>query len=87
MSGESSMAIASHAIGSAVTSVPRREQMYPGFEVAARALWPRKTAAHLGAAAGASERAAKFWLAGHRKPSAEAFKAINDKIMERRRSR
>ena len=32
-----------------------------------------------------TERAAKSWLAGAREPSAQAFKAVLDKIMERRR--
>lgn len=58
--------------------------MFPAFVVAARALWPRKTAAHLAALAKVSERAAKFWLAGDREPSPEAFKALFDEIMRRR---
>lgn len=68
------------------TSVPRSEHPFPGFAIAARALWPRKTAAHLAAGARVTERAAKFWLAGAREPSPEAFQAVFGKIMERRRS-
>lgn len=65
------------------TRVPRGEHPFPSFPVAARALWPRKTAAHIAALAGVSERAAKFWLSGDREPSPEAFKAVFDKIMSR----
>jgi hypothetical protein len=32
--------------------------------IVARAIWPHKTAAHWGAAAGVQERMAKYWLAG-----------------------
>jgi hypothetical protein len=33
--------------------------------IAARAIWPRKTALHWALAAGVKERMAKYWLAGH----------------------
>jgi hypothetical protein len=71
------------ATKSASTFVPEREHPFPAFVIAARALWPRKTAAHLAALSGVSERAAKFWLAGDRDPSPEAFMSIMDKIMGR----
>jgi hypothetical protein len=72
------------AIKNASTSVHRKEHPFPAFVIAARALWPRKTAAHLAARSGVSERAAKFWLSGDRDPSPEAFMSIMDKIMGRR---
>lgn len=74
------------AIGNACTSVHRREHPFPGFLVCVRALWPRKTAAHLASLAGVTERAAKFWLAGDRDPSPEAFRAVYNAITARRRS-
>ena len=67
------------------TPIPRREHPFPVFVAVARAIWPRKTAANLAAQSHVTERAAKFWLAGAREPSAQAFKAVLDKIMERRR--
>lgn len=85
------MGAASESFGAAAstakrgTPIPCGEHPFPGFAVAARALWPNKTAAHLAAGAGVTERAAKFWLAGQRDPSAEAFKAVLDEIMARRR--
>jgi transcriptional regulator with XRE-family HTH domain len=56
------------------------------FGIAARALWPRKTAAELAFRADVSERAAKFWLSGERSPSHEALMAILDEIAPRRRA-
>jgi hypothetical protein len=54
------------------------------FGVAARALWPRKTAAELALRAKVSERAAKFWLSGKREPSFDAVMVI---VAEIRRGR
>lgn len=45
----------------------------------ARAIWPRKTAAHWAAAAGVKERMAKYWLAGH-PVSADARLALKDQL-------
>lgn len=73
------------AIAIARTPVPQGEHPFPNFVTAARALWPHKTAAHLAALAGVTERAAKFWLAGDREPSAEAFMAVFNRIAERHR--
>jgi hypothetical protein len=67
------------------TSIPCGEHPFPAFVVVARALWPRKTAAHLAAGARVTERAAKFWLSGQREPSPDAFKAVLDQIMARGR--
>jgi hypothetical protein len=55
------------------------------FSVAARALWPRKTAAELAFRAKVTERAAKFWLSGHRDPSLDAIMVIVNEIRGRRR--
>jgi len=73
------------AIQNGRTSVPDREHPFPDFLVSVRAMWPRKTAAHLGAAAGVTERAAKFWLSGDRDPSPEAFRVVFNKIATRRK--
>jgi hypothetical protein len=51
------------------------------FSAVARALWPRKTAAHLAAASNVTERAAKRWLAGTRKPPAAAVLAIVNEML------
>jgi hypothetical protein len=50
----------------------------PNFGRVARLLWPRKTAAELAYRCGVSERAAKYWLAGKRKPTVRALMAILD---------
>lgn len=65
------------------TPVPDREHPFPAFVVTVRGLWPTKTAAHLAAAVGVSERCAKFWLSGDRAPSTAAFMAIMDRITGR----
>jgi hypothetical protein len=65
------------------TAVPEREHPFPAFVITVRAMWPDKTAAHLAAACGVSERCAKFWLSGDRAPSTTAFMAIMDRITGR----
>lgn len=65
------------------TTVPEREHPFPAFVLTVRAMWPDKTAAHLAAACGVSERCAKFWLSGDRSPSTTAFMAIMDRITGR----
>ena len=67
------------------TPVPGWVHPFPAFVVTVRALWPAKTAAHLAAASGVSERCAKFWLSGDRAPSTAAFMAVFDRITERHR--
>jgi hypothetical protein len=57
----------------------------PKFAIAARALWPRKTAAELAFRAKVSERAAKFWLSGKREPSYEALMVVLDELRPRKR--
>lgn len=49
----------------------------------ARTLWPSKTAAHIAAAAGCTERAAEFYLAGDREWSGDALAAIVSEILKR----
>jgi hypothetical protein len=56
------------------------------FAVAARALWPRKTAAELALRAKVSERAAKFWLSGERDPSLDVLMVILNEIRGHRRA-
>jgi hypothetical protein len=46
-------------------------------------LWPKKTAANIAAAAGCSERAAEFYLAGDRDWSGDALSAIVTEILKR----
>jgi hypothetical protein len=62
------------------TDVQETEQV---FVALARLLWPTKTAAHLGAAAGCSERAAEFYLAGDRDWSGDAVTAIVAEVLKR----
>lgn len=56
------------------------------FAIAARALWPRKTAAELAFRANVSERAAKFWLSGDREPSIDALMVVLDELRPRKRA-
>lgn len=49
----------------------------------ASVLWPKKTAAHLAAKAGCSERAAEFYMAGDREWSGPAVTAIVSEILTR----
>jgi hypothetical protein len=53
----------------------------------ARTLWPSKTAAHIAAAAGCTERAAEFYLAGDREWSGDALAAIVSEILKRHQMR
>jgi len=84
---EACAGVAERPIEMGGTTIPRREHPFPDFVIVVRAIWPRKTAAHLAAAAGVSERAAKFWLAGDREPSPEAFKAVVDRVYRRQGDR
>lgn len=79
--------VRANANGNERTSVPDREHPFPAFVTVVRALWPEKTAAHLAAAAGVSERCAKFWLSGDRAPSHDAFMAVLNKISRRERTK
>ena len=83
MRGESSAGRAAPSTGKQGTVGNRCS---PRFAVAARALWPRKTAAELAYRTDVSERAAKFWLSGERYPSHDALMAILDEIRPRRRT-
>ena len=73
MRGESSAGRAAPSTGKQGTVGNRCS---PRFAVAARALWPRKTAAELAFRAKVTERAAKYWLSGDREPSASAIAAV-----------
>lgn len=66
------------------TPVQDAEQLF-GSVLAdvARTLWPDKTAANIAAAAGCSERAAEFYLAGDREWSGAALAAIVSEILKR----
>jgi hypothetical protein len=63
------------------TSVQSEEQF--ALSNVARLLWPLKTAAHIAAAAGCSERAAVFYLACERQWSGDAIAAIVSEILRR----
>jgi hypothetical protein len=63
------------------TSVQSEEQF--ALSNVARLLWPLKTAAHIAAAAGCSERAAVFYLACERQWSGDAIAAIVAEILKR----
>lgn len=60
--------------------------MRNGFAIAARALWPRKTAAELAFRSHVTERAAKFWLSGKREPSHDALMAMLEEMRPRKRA-
>lgn len=53
----------------------------------ARLLWPTKTAAHVAALIGCTERAAEFWLAGDRPWSGDAVALLVSEILSRHRVR
>jgi hypothetical protein len=74
--GESLAPVAVGAIIERGTKVPRRSPKTRNFGKVARALWPRKTSAELAYRAHVTERAAKYWLAGKREPSAAAIAAV-----------
>jgi hypothetical protein len=67
------------------TSVQSEEQFV--ISNVARMLWPHKTAANIAAAAGCSERAAIYYLAGEREWSGNALAAIVAEILRRRKIR
>jgi len=50
------------------------------FGAVAKTIWPHKTAFELAARTGASERTAKYWLAGRYEPSAAAAAAIINEL-------
>jgi hypothetical protein len=81
--GESFTDAALPATESRGPRIPRREQSFPrNLTICARAMWPKKTAAHLAARAGCSERAAKFYLSGDREWSAGAVSAVINALLE-----
>lgn len=74
--------IEKHAIKSLRTAVRPSERLFGGkFGRVAKALWPHKTAAHLAAKANVTERAAEYWIAGQREPSAIAVQAVLNEML------
>lgn len=72
------------AIESTRTDVRSTEQSFGSIiGDVARLLWPTKTAAHVAAVVGCSERAAEFYLAGQREWSGDALAAIVAEILKR----
>jgi hypothetical protein len=70
------------------TAVQADEQLFGcALSEVARTLWPTKTAAHVAAAAGCTERAAEFYLAGDRDWSGPALAAIVAEILARHKMR
>lgn len=65
--------------------VPVSEENFRSdFGIVARALWPEKTAAELAALAGATERAARDWLAGRVEPPGCIIAVIVSRCVHRR---
>lgn len=80
----SSAVSAVRAIESARTGVRDGEQSFGSIlGDVARLLWPTKTAAHVAAVVGCSERAAEFYLAGDREWSGDALAALVAEILKR----
>lgn len=52
------------------------------FGLVAKVLWPSKTAVHLAAAAGCSERAAAYYLSGERDPTPAAILAVINRMFD-----
>jgi hypothetical protein len=81
--GESLRFLRVEAIDNEGTLVPRcSPKSSRKFGVVARALWPRKTAAELAFRTRTTERAAKYWLSGDRKPSAVAIAAVVAELLD-----
>lgn len=83
---ESSPRIARQSSSERGTLVPNCSPKFRnGFAIAARALWPRKTAAELAFRAKVTERAAKFWLSGKREPSHDILMVMLEEMRPRRK--
>lgn len=78
---ESALRADQFTIGFGGTTRDDKEQLFRNRVAAARIFWPQKTAAHLAAEAGCSERAAKFYLAGQRDWSVAAVRALVSKVL------
>ena len=84
MSLQTSQAAGHAAIPIERKFLPSGARTCPGkFALVAKALWPRKTAIELAIRTGASERTAKYWLAGTYEPSAAAAAAIMVEVFGR----
>ena len=76
--------VAAPSIESDRTEIRDTEQLFGSIlGDVARLLWPAKTAAHVAAAVGCSERAAEFYLAGDRDWSGDAIAIIVSEILRR----
>lgn len=76
------------ATETARTVVQQPEQSFGSIlSDVSRLLWPAKTAAHVAALVGCSERAAEFYLAGHREWSGDAIAAIIAEVLKRHHMR
>jgi hypothetical protein len=83
-----STARAERASESVRTPVRRDEQSFGSIlSDVARLLWPTKTAAHVAAIVGCTERAAEFYLSGQREWSGDALAAIVAEILKRHHMR
>jgi hypothetical protein len=70
------------ARGRASTSPKERLFAKSRFGTVVRALWPTKPALNLAQRIGCSERAAQFYIAGKRKPSARAIIIVNTEMLD-----
>lgn len=72
------------AIESDRTGIRPTEHLFGSiFGDIARLLWPHKTAAHVAAAVGCSERGAEMWLAGDREWSGDAVAVLVAEVLKR----
>lgn len=79
-----SLVVRSNSIETQRTNVRPGEQMFGSvLSDVARTLWPAKTAAHIAAVAGCTERAVEFYLAGDREWSGDALAVIVAEILKR----
>lgn len=79
---------AAASVAIARTEVRDGEQSFGSiFADLARLLYPEKTAAHVAALIGCSERAAEFYLAGDREWSGDAVAEVVAEILRRHKMR
>lgn len=84
MRGESRLGSRTDAIAKQRSGLPRgaTDCTTSVHSVVARALWPRKTAAHWASRAGVKERMAKYWLSGQHEVSDSGKLAIRRALDE-----
>jgi hypothetical protein len=74
-----SITTAKNAKKGAEACFPKTEAYFPVFEKitsAIKAVWPKKTTAHVSYLTGVSERAVRFWLAGETRMTVEHVTAL-----------